>query len=249
MVAGRRPRGILSLVTECPSKNQVKKAGSTLRRVIRGDLELDDKGLDSYLNALGTIEAWRAAHAKPLVSANNGLRSMLRTEGCPVEVSQRLKRMSTIVDKLEREPTLALPNMQDIGGVRAIVPTIEEIRRVETRLKKNRTVVGYSDYIKSPRASGYRGVHVVVLYGQDDRQIEVQLRTPLMHEWAITVERLSSVFGENLKQDGTTSAQSFMARVSEAMALEERGEEPPHELVRMIVQLRHTIQPILDEAR
>lgn len=235
-------------MSECPSKSQVKKAGSTVRKFFRGDLQdQPNGGLETYLAALSVIEDWRAAHAKPLVSANNGLRSMLRSENCPVDVSQRLKRMITILDKLEREPTLALPNMQDIGGVRAIVPSIADIRRVEARLRKNRPVTGYSDYIKHPRASGYRGVHVVVLYGEEERQIEVQLRTPLMHEWAITVERLSSVFGENLKQDGSTTAQAFMARVSEAMALEERGEEPSAELVRMIINLRQIIQPLLDE--
>ncbi len=44
-----------------------------------------------------------------------GLRSMVRTERCQIEVSQRLKRVPTIIDKLLREPTMQLANMQDIG--------------------------------------------------------------------------------------------------------------------------------------
>jgi hypothetical protein len=42
-----------------------------------------------------------------------GLRSVVRTEGCNARVSQRLKRWYTIIDKLEREPTMQLANMQE----------------------------------------------------------------------------------------------------------------------------------------
>jgi hypothetical protein len=76
---------------------------------------------------------------------------MVKTEGCRVEVTQRLKRFITILDKLKREPTLDLSKMQDIGGVRAVVGSIEEIRRVQRRLTRVRPVRGYSDYITSPR--------------------------------------------------------------------------------------------------
>lgn len=70
--------------------------------------------------------------------------------------------------------------MQDIGGCRAVLASIDEVRRVEARLRKSRPPVGYSDYVTTPRSSGYRGVHLVVVY--DGRRIEVQLRTLVMHE-------------------------------------------------------------------
>ena len=97
---------------------------------------------------------YRTAHQLPLTKANNGLRSMVRTEGCQVEVCQRLKRFRTILDKLVREPNLPLSSMQDIAGVSAVLNSIDEARRVEARPKHNRPVVGYSDYISSPRKSG-----------------------------------------------------------------------------------------------
>lgn len=161
------------------TKSQVDKAGSRLRKFIRGDGTVTREQAEK---AIRVVDAFRAAHQKPLVTANNGLRSMIHTEGCAIEVSQRLKRFMTIIDKLEREPTLALSRMQDIGGCRAILTSIDEIRRVEARLKSRRPVVGYSDYITRPRSSGYRGVHVVVEYG--GRCVEVQLRTRVMHAWA-----------------------------------------------------------------
>lgn len=225
-----------------PSNSQVNKAGRTLRHWFRGDEEYKTEHFDAAVAARDTVEAFRAAHAAPLVAANNGLRSMVRTENCPIEVSQRLKRMTTIVNKVvDREPTLALSKMQDIGGVRAVVDSVDQIRRVEARIRKNREVVGHSDYITAPRPSGYRGVHVIVQYGQDDRQIEIQLRTRIMHEWAITVERLGGVHGVNFKQDGDTPVQRFMAAASEAMAHEERGEEVPLDLARTIEVLRRDL--------
>lgn len=222
------------------TSSQVNKAGSTIRKYMRR--ELDDLGQMEH--ALEVLDAFRAAHQYPLAKANNGLRSMIATEGCQVEVSQRLKRFVTIVDKLQREPTLALSRMQDIGGCRAILGSVDEIRRVEARLMKRRPVAGYSDYITKPRVSGYRGVHVVVQY--DDRCIEVQLRTHLMHLWAITVERQSAAVGENLKRDGSHTVQQFMAAMSEAMALDESGHEIPNDLLQAIQRLRVQATPYLE---
>lgn len=229
----------MSAATISPS--QVNKAGSTIRRFLRGDLE--DQAQMSH--AIQVLEAFRAAHQYPLAKANGGLRSMIQTEHCRVEVSQRLKRFLTILDKLSREPSLALSRMQDIGGCRAILGSVEEIRRVEARLCKRRPVVGYSDYIATPRASGYRGVHVIVTY--DGRCVEIQLRTQLMHLWAITVERQSTLVGENLKQDGAHAVQKFMAAMSEAMALDEDHLVIPNGLLEDIKRLRVQATPYLEK--
>lgn len=217
----------------------MKKAGRLIRHLLRGE-SVDP---DQVEWALDAVQAFRAQHSKPLVKANNGLRSMVDTERCPIEVSQRLKRLPTIIDKLLREPTLSLDRMQDIGGVRAILDDVDQVRRVEKRLMKRRPAVAYADYIEQPRASGYRGVHVIVEY--DSRRIEVQLRTRLMHSWALTVERLSAANGANFKQDGDSVVQQLMAAVSEAMAYEEHSEEPPLDLIRKIELLREQAGPFL----
>lgn len=221
------------------TSSQVKKAGRTLRRHRRGEAV----PAAQVTAALELVQGFRAAHQIPLVKANNGLRSMVRSEGCAVEVSQRLKRFRTILDKLDREPNLPLSSMQDIGGCRAILASVDEVRRVEARLKKNRPPVGYSDYITNPRTSGYRGVHVIVDY--DGCQIEVQLRTRVMHEWAIAVERLSSRLGENLKGDGQHAVQELLAAISGAMALEEVGGIVDDSLSSEIVRLRDVAAPFL----
>lgn len=209
-----------------PTTSQVKKAGSIIRKFSRGDLE----DLQAFNSALELMEAWRRAHYSPLVTANNGLRSMARTVSVPAEITQRLKRRQTIIEKLSREPTLDLSRMQDIAGCRAVVKDMGDLRRLEAQLKRRRNPVGYADYTEKPRSSGYRGVHVIVEY--QSRHVEVQLRTTWMHEWALASEYFSGLLGENLKQDGTHPVQLFLATASEIMNLRALGQPVPVALER-----------------
>ncbi len=222
-----------------PSRSQVKKAGSTIRKCLRG--ELTDP--DQFAHCTEVMEAWRRAHYQPLVTANNGLRSMARTVGVSAEVTQRLKRRQTILDKLKREPTLDLSRMQDIGGCRAVVETIGELRRLESRIKHNRTPIGYSDYISEPRQSGYRAVHVVVEY--QDRAIEIQLRTRWMHAWALAAEYYSAALGTNLKQDGTHPIQLFLATAAEIITLQAEDQPVPESLQELHTARRIEAMPYL----
>lgn len=222
-----------------PTKSQVKKAGSTIRKCLRGELKDDAQ----FTKAKEVMEAWRRAHYQPLVTANNGLRSMARTVGVPAEVTQRLKRRQTILDKLGREPTLDLSRMQDIGGCRAVVNSKEDLRRLEVRIKHNRTPIGYPDYITEPRMSGYRAVHVVVEY--QGRAVEIQLRTRSMHAWALAAEYYSGELGENLKQDGTHPIQLFLATAAELMALTEDGVDIPADLLILHEERRLAAAPLL----
>jgi ppGpp synthetase/RelA/SpoT-type nucleotidyltranferase len=224
--------------------SQVNRAGRAIRRWTSGE----DGDRDHYERAIGVVLRYRAAHQYPLAKATMGLRSVVSTVGLPIEVSQRLKRMPTIIDKLDREPTMQLANMQDIGGCRAVFDTLPGLRRAEQKLKKNRPPVRYSDYVVAPRASGYRAVHVVVGYLDRDgivRHIEVQLRTKVMHEWAVTVERLSGSVGEDLKSRGPAQLRALLAAVSEAMAMEEAGETVTAATLDHLTALRHAAIPFL----
>ena len=224
-----------------PSSSQVNRAGKLLREWLANPLTPAGSEEDA---ALDVLLEFRAAHATPLIKANNGLRSMLKTEGLPVEVSQRLKRATTILDKLRREPTMALSRMQDIGGCRSIVPSVADLRAIQQRLTRNRPPLRVTDYIASPRSSGYRAVHVVVQY--DDRCIEVQLRTQAMHEWAVAVERFGGQMGEDLKSGrGPRQVLEWLKAVSRAMEMEENGTTVDTQLMQEISRLRQEALPSL----
>lgn len=225
--------------------SQVNKAGRILRSLTRGA----PPAFEEWSWAITVVVEYRAAHQYPLTKATMGLRSMVNTERCRVEVSQRLKRIPTIIDKLKREPTMKLATMQDIGGCRAVLDSIDEVRRVQHRLAKRRPPLRVRDYIQVRRDTGYRGVHVVVCYsgvGGSARAIEVQLRTRAMHEWAVTVERLSGRLKKDLKGGaGPPQILELLEAISEAMALEELGQAVPAGLEMRIDQLRQAALPYL----
>jgi putative GTP pyrophosphokinase len=228
-----------------PTVSQVNKAGRIIRKAygkILAHTDISDDELDRYEDALDVLLAFRAAHAAPLRKATMGLRSMVKTAGCNVEVSQRLKRVPTILEKLVDEPTMQLANMQDIGGCRSVLESVAEIRKVERRVRNTGRVRFFKDYIKTPRASGYRGVHLIVEY--DARRIEIQLRTQVMHQWAITVERTAGRLQEGMKRGkGPEPVLELFAAISEAMALEEEGQVVDSALVRRIRRLREAAVP------
>src|SRR3989338_2297971 len=88
--------------------SQINKAG----RILRKD--------PINLVSLNLVNDWRAAHAYPAHTFYITLKERLKKISGEHFAAQRLKRMPTIIDKLKREPTMALVRMQDIAGVRAV---------------------------------------------------------------------------------------------------------------------------------
>ncbi len=203
-----------------------------------------------YFDAYFVMIAFRAAHQYPLAKCTMGLRSAVAAEDCKIEVSQRLKRVPTILDKLKREPGMSLDRMQDVGGCRAVLASIDEVRRVQQRVVRNARRRNTErdprvrDYITDPRESGYRGVHVIVPY--DGRSIEIQLRTQVMHAWAISVERLSGRLREDLKSGyGPAEVLALLETISEAMAIEETGGTVAEDLLSLMEAQRQVALPYL----
>ena len=101
------------------------------------------------------LEWWRREHAYPLTKVNAKLRYYLAPYGQP-KVTQRLKKWPTIISKLYRHPTMRLSAMQDIGGLRAVLPNQDAVDAVADRLRKNwgNQLVGNYDYVRKPKESG-----------------------------------------------------------------------------------------------
>ena len=83
-------------------------------------------------------------------------------------------------------------NLHDIAGVRIICKYITDIYNVrDLLLKSDRyTFIKEKDYIKTPKPSGYRSLHLIVetdvSVDGENRKIrcEIQLRTSAMDSWA-----------------------------------------------------------------
>ena len=146
-----------------------------------------------------------------------------------VEVTQRLKRRQTIINKLSREPTMEVTQFHDIGGVRALLPSLDHIQVVRRRLQKTWTIVKTRDYIAKPKTSGYRALHLVVR--RSGFAIEVQLRTSLQDAWANQVEDDGRQIGLGLKFGaGTTVINDYYVTMSDVFASLDKNESISDEL-------------------
>ncbi len=193
--------------------------------------------------AFDVLDNWRACHAYPMAKAIRGLRSRVQTVGAQGAVSQRLKRHDAIMNKLARIPGMKLDRMQDIAGCRAVLDTLDEVRAVERRWGAD-LVKDRDDYVAEPKSTGYRAVHLIVVY--DDRKVEVQLRTRLQQEWAVEVERVGGRMGVDLKSGyGPDEVLQFFATVAEAHALEDEGQPVPDDLADSVEELRQLAYPLM----
>jgi len=216
------------------SKRRVDRAGKLLRAFFLWEpgTPLQLRG-DEVSEAFAAVTWWRSLHAQPLSKVATNLRyHVVREDGRVdgrVDVTQRLKRTATIGDKLTREPTMDVTQMQDIGGVRACMPSLKHVYALSRRLKKSWTIVRTRDYIADPKPSGYRALHLVVR--RDGRLIEVQLRTTLQDAWANQVEDDGHATGVGLKFGrGNDVARAYYALVSRTFALVEHEREIPETL-------------------
>jgi putative GTP pyrophosphokinase len=221
---------------EAFSKRQVDRAGDVLREFFvwkpGSTLHLSPNEVSQ---AFAAVNWWRSLHAQPLSKTATSLRYHVAREAAlidsRVDVTQRLKRTATIGDKLTREQTMDVTQMQDVGGVRARVPSVEHVYAVSRRLKRSWTIHRTRDYIAEPKASGYRALHHIVR--RDGRLIEVQLRTTLQDSWANQVEDDGHATGVGLKfGHGGDAANAYYALVSRTFALVEREQEIPEELAK-----------------
>ena len=147
-------------------------------------------------------------------------------------MSYRLKRMTSILRKLLRlNSNFKLGTLDDIGGCRLIVRSVDEVYRAVAILNAELGKWKAKDYISSPQSSGYRSYHVIyqIPEGGVSYRVEVQIRTYLQHLWATGVEAVGEIYGVEYKspdvqdhlEGKSLERQRFLALSSHLFALEE----------------------------
>lgn len=215
------------------SKKAIDRAADSIRHGINGD---------ERLQAIKVIQSYREYHLYPLMLLKNHLvRTSSKVSG-KINVARRLKRLSTIIDKLERETldgqsknAIKLTRMQDIAGCRAIVKDINRLKDLKNRLERSTSVhkiIKVRDYL-TPKDSGYSGVHLIYscFEGQEQphewkkAKVEVQLRTELQHAWATSLEIIDTLEQINLKTShtGHDKWRTFFAIAGKLVAHQEKA--------------------------
>ena len=122
----------------------------------------------------------------------------------PIEhIKSRVKTPESIVKKLKKhgyESTIQnmVEYVNDIAGIRVICSFPEDIYLLaECLLKQDDiTLIEVKDYIKNPKESGYRSLHLIIevpIFLENEKKnmkVEVQLRTIAMDFWASLEHKL-----------------------------------------------------------
>lgn len=213
------------------SKTAVKRAGRLIGEGTASEAEITE--------ATAIVSNFRSAHAYPLLSVTVHATTRARTINPDAVVARRLKRLPTIIDKLNRHPNMNVATMQDLGGCRVVLKSTEEVlalvEDLKTRNRARNDIIRSYDYLRGgkddhqsgPKSSGYRGHHLVYRYQASKEefvglQIEVQIRTELQHAWATAVETMD-LFSQSEIKYGRADAdlQRFFTVASSLMALQE----------------------------
>ncbi len=108
----------------------------------------------------------------------------------------RIKSIESIMEKIERKgwpkEIESVYKITDFAGVRVICNYIDDIYTVEESLMRQDDIklLKRKDYIKNPKESGYRSLHLVVevpIFLSDrtyHMPVEIQIRTIAMDTWA-----------------------------------------------------------------
>ncbi|MBO4953951.1 MAG: GTP pyrophosphokinase family protein [Clostridia bacterium] len=122
----------------------------------------------------------------------------LRFDRNPINsIRVRLKKPKSIKEKLERMGlAVSLENIEeglhDVAGVRVVCSFPEDVYMLADALLKQDdiTLLERKDYIKKPKANGYRSLHLIItvpiFLAHEKRimKVEIQLRTIAMDMWA-----------------------------------------------------------------
>ncbi|MBP1566675.1 MAG: GTP pyrophosphokinase family protein [Oscillospiraceae bacterium] len=133
-------------------------------------------------------------------------------------IQSRLKSPQSIAQKLAKKniPITAesiLSNLHDMAGVRVICHYIDDIYAVANFLSLHDDIqlIKQKDYIKNPKPSGYRSLHLIVTVpvflstGKKIVPVEIQIRTMAMDFWASLEHQLhykqSSKVSDDIAQE------------------------------------------------
>ncbi|MBE6877052.1 MAG: GTP pyrophosphokinase family protein [Ruminococcus sp.] len=133
-------------------------------------------------------------------------------------IESRIKSPQSIVGKLQKKglelsAKSAQKNLMDIAGIRVVCYYIDDIYAISELLTMQREykIVKVKDYIKKPKPSGYRSLHVILMVPvylatqKKEVPVEIQIRTIAMDFWASLEHQLhyktKSIVSEALKKE------------------------------------------------
>lgn len=139
---------------------------------------------EAYRRIAELLDETRRARELDMAFFGHQLSGVLRQAGIEAQVRGRPKHLYSIWKKMQGK-SLPFEKVLDVRAVRVIVDDVPACyAALSTVHARYRLVAGeFDDYIARPKPNGYQSLHTVVL-GDDERPVEVQIRTRAMHDHA-----------------------------------------------------------------
>ncbi len=137
---------------------------------------------EEYKNLAERMDSRRPDREGNMRHITQQVQSLLGTNGITAEVEGRPKHLYSIFRKMERKG-LAFEEVFDVRGVRILVASESDCYLALGVIHKQwRPVPGtFDDYVATPKDNFYQSLHTGVIF-EDGKTLEVQIRTPEMHE-------------------------------------------------------------------
>ena len=145
-------------------------------------------------------------------------------------IKTRLKSMDSIFGEAPpaeaaHHPVLHGENLNDVAGVRVICSFVDDIYvLVDCLLRQDDvTLLQVKDYIKHPKANGYRSLHLIIsipIFLQEEThymKVEVQLRTIAMDFWASLEHQMR--YKKNLDPAGAAKLAADLGECADISAM------------------------------
>lgn len=143
-------------------------------------------------------------------------------------ISSRIKEPISIAEKLQRKGlSITIDNMvtnlTDIAGIRVTCPFISDVYHILVMLENQNdiAILEVKDYIKKPKKSGYRSLHIIINVSvdfSDQRRVipvEIQIRTIAMDFWASLEHQLHYKKDYKMPENVDEELKSIADRIAE----------------------------------
>jgi GTP pyrophosphokinase len=149
--------------------------------------ELEDLGFrhlnpEKYREIAEQIQERRPDREVQIEAIKANLSRLLESHGIKAEISGRPKHIYSIYKKMTQKGK-PFDLVRDVRAVRLLVPDIPACYAALGVIHTHwRPIPGeFDDYIAAPKDNFYQSLHTAVIY-DDKRPLEVQIRTPEMHQ-------------------------------------------------------------------
>ncbi|MCK5646996.1 MAG: bifunctional (p)ppGpp synthetase/guanosine-3',5'-bis(diphosphate) 3'-pyrophosphohydrolase, partial [Anaerolineales bacterium] len=137
---------------------------------------------DKYKEIAEFIDERRVDRETTMRSITVKLKKLLEDDGIKADVEGRSKHLYSIHKKMERKE-VPFEMVYDVRGVRIVVASDHQCYLALGVIHNTwKPIPGaFDDYIATPKDNLYQSLHTAVIY-DDGKTLEVQIRTPEMHE-------------------------------------------------------------------